>query len=147
MLQITDSFSVQGQLSTDDFANAKASGITLIINNRPDAEEPGILSVEDAKKLAADNGIKYIHLPMANGQPLPDDLIPNMQQALKEQDDSNGKVLAHCRSGTRSSFLWGIIQIMEGKMNAMEVIEKAGNAGINLAGFAPYLQHIEQQAG
>jgi len=145
MLPITDSFLVQGQLSADDFATAKAAGITLIINNRPDAEEPGILSVLDATKLAQENGMTYIHLPMANGQPLPDDLIPTMQQALKEQEESNGKVLAHCRSGTRSSFLWGIIQVMEGKLNAMQVIDMAANAGINLGGFAPYLQHIEQQ--
>jgi len=82
---------------------------------------------------------------MANGQPLPDDLIPTMQQALRDQEESAGKVLAHCRSGTRSSFLWGIIQIMEGKLNTMQVIEMAGNAGINLGGFAPYLQQIEQQ--
>jgi len=53
--------------------------------------------------------------------------------------------LAHCRSGTRSSFLWGIIQVMEGKLSAMEVVEKSGNVGINLGGFAPYLQHIEQE--
>jgi len=56
MLPITDSFFVQGQLSVDDFASAKADGVTLIINNRPDAEEPGILSVADATKLAEENG-------------------------------------------------------------------------------------------
>jgi len=96
MLPITDSFLVQGQLSADDFATAKAAGITLIINNRPDAEEPGILSVLDATKLAQENGMTYIHLPMANGQPLPDDLIPTMQQALKEQEDVRARVQAFC---------------------------------------------------
>jgi len=33
---------------------------------------------------------------------------------------------------------------MEGKLNAMQVIDMAANAGINLGGFAPYLQHIEK---
>ena len=145
MQQLTDNFLIKGQITENDFIEAASLGISLIINNRPDGEEPGILSVTEAENLAQQHNIEYIHLPMANGQPLPEDLIPNMQQAIQQQNKVGGKILAHCRSGTRSSFLWGVIQILEGKMDAMQVIDTAAKAGINLAGFAPYLQHVEQQ--
>ena len=104
MQLLHDNFYINGQLTEEDFISAKQLGITLIINNRPDGEEPGILSVEKAQSLANDNGIDYLHLPMANGQPLPEDLIPSMQSALEQQTLNGGKILAHCRTGTRSSF-------------------------------------------
>jgi len=145
MQLLHDNFYIDGQLTEADFIAAKEAGITLIINNRPDAEEPGILSVERAKSLAEENGMNYLHLPMANGQPLSPELIPSMKKALEEQNDEEGKILAHCRTGTRSSFLWGIVQIMEGTLNTAEVIQTAADAGINLAGFAPILHNIEQE--
>jgi len=143
MQAINEDFWISGQITEKHFEDAKNQGITLIINNRPDHEEPGILSVDDAKNFALQYGVDYLHLPMANGQPLPEDLIPKMQEALNKQIASNGKVLAHCRTGTRSSFLWGCIQIMENKLSAEEVISKASSAGINLVGFMPFLQHLE----
>ena len=145
LLAISDDFFVAPQIIENDFAALKEAGINLVINNRPDFEEPGILSVEDATKLAEENGITYLHLPMANGQPLPDDLIPKMQAALTKQTEENGKTLAHCRSGTRSSFLWGVIQILEGKQSANEVAQAAANAGINLGGFMSVFQQLESQ--
>lgn len=144
MQAITDNFFVTGQIHAEHFALAKEQGITLIINNRPDGEENGILSVSDAQNLATEQGITYLHLPMANGQPLPEDLIPNMQAALQAQTENNGKTLAHCRSGTRSSFLWAAVQIIEGQASAQETIQMAAKAGINLTSFMPFLQHLEQ---
>lgn len=143
MQAINENFWVSAQITEEHFKNAKNQGITLIINNRPDHEEPGIISVENAAKLADKYDVNYLHLPMANGQPLPEDLIPKMQEALKKQDASGEKTLAHCRSGTRSSFLWGCIQIIEKKLTADEVVSAASSAGINLVGFMPFLQHLE----
>ena len=143
MQVINEDFLVNGQITEVHFKSAKQHDITLIINNRPDHEEPGILSVADAQDFATKYNVDYLHLPMANGQPLPDDLIPRMQEALNKQSASKGKVLAHCRSGTRSSFLWGCVQIIEKKLSAEDVISKASAAGINLVGFMPFLQHLE----
>lgn len=143
MQLLHDNFFIAGQLTATDFVTAKKLGISMIINNRPDAEEPGIISVSEARKLANDNDIDYLHLPMANGQPLPEELIPKMQLALNEQINSKSKILAHCRTGTRSSFLWGAIQIIEGKKTTQEIIEIAAEKGINLTGFAPFLQGLE----
>lgn len=143
MQLLDDNFFIAGQISPEDFATAKESGITLIINNRPDAEETGILPVVEAQQLAKQYNIQYLHLPMANGQPLPEDLIPAMQLALTEQNSVGGKVLAHCRTGTRSSFLWGVVQILNGEKTAEQVVQLSTQAGINLSGFAPVLQSME----
>ncbi len=143
MQLLHDNFFIAGQLTAKDFITAKELGISMIINNRPDGEESGILSVSEAQKLAAENNIQYLYLPMANGKPLPEDLIPNMQLALSEQHESRNKVLAHCRTGTRSSFLWGAVQIIEGKKNVQEIITICSESGINLTGFAPFLQGLE----
>jgi len=143
MQLLDDNFFIAGQISHEDFALAKNNGITLIINNRPDGEEIGILPVAEAQLLAEQHNIQYLHLPMANGQPLPEDLIPTMALALNEQKSINGKVLAHCRTGTRSSFLWGLIEIMNDEKTTEQVIQLAAQAGINLSGFAPVLQSAE----
>ena len=143
MQLLDDNFFIAGQISPEDFATAKESGITLIINNRPDAEETGILPVVEAQQLAKQYNIQYLHLPMANGQPLPEDLILAMQLALTEQNSVGGKVLAHCRTGTRSSFLWGVVQILNGEKTAEQVVQLSTQAGINLSGFAPVLQSME----
>ena len=143
MQLLDNNFFIAGQLNAKDFATAQNNDISLIINNRPDGEEIGILSVAEAQQLAEQHNMQYLHLPMANGQPLPEDLIPAMATALAEQEAANGKVLAHCRTGTRSSFLWGMIQIMKGEKNAEQISQLGAQAGINLAGFAPVLQSLE----
>ena len=143
MQQLHENFFIAGQLSNGDFATAKQEGITLVINNRPDGEGAGILSVAEAQQIAKQHGIRYLHLPMANGQPLPEDLIPSMQLALDEQKNTKTKVLAHCRTGTRSSFLWGAVQVLEGSKSSQEVIDLGAAAGVNLVGFAPFLQSLE----
>ena len=143
MQLLDNNFFIAGQLNAKDFATAQNNDISLIINNRPDGEEIGILPVAEAQQLAEQHNMQYLHLPMANGQPLPEDLIPAMATALAEQEAANGKVLAHCRTGTRSSFLWGMIQIMKGEKSAEQIIQLGAQAGINLAGFAPVLQSLE----
>lgn len=143
MQAITEDFWVSGQITEEHFKNAVDQKITLIINNRPDNEESGILSADDVKNLATQYDIDYLHLPMANGQPLPEDLVPKMQEALNKQSKANSKTLAYCRSGTRSSFLWGYIQIIEKKLSAEEVIKTTSKVGINLISFMPFLKHLE----
>ena len=143
MRRLSEELLIAGQITADDFETAKQHGITMIINNRPDGEEPGIMPVAEAQQLAKQHGITYLHLPMKNEFPLPDDLIPNMQNALESQAEKGELTLAHCRTGTRSSFLWSVIQIINGKKGAIEVINDAADAGINLNNFALYLQQLE----
>lgn len=131
---------VGGQINPTDFALIKEAGITTIINNRPDNEEPGQLNSDQAKELANEHGIRYHYLPMANGQPLPPTLVEDFKLAL---DSTNEGVLAHCRSGMRSSFLWALGQIPTGSVSVDEAIEKAQQAGIPLGNARAMLESIQ----
>jgi len=130
---------VAGQLGEADFEALKEAGVNTIINNRPDNEEAGQLSADEAAQLAKQNGIEYHHLPMANGQPLPENLVAEFKAIVA---NSNGSVLAHCRSGMRSSFIWALGAIPTGNVSVDQAIEAASSAGIPLNNAREALEQI-----
>lgn len=140
MKHLYENLYVGGQINATDFALIKKAGITTIINNRPDNEEPSQLSSEQAEKLANEYGIRYHYLPMANGQPLPPTLVDDFKEALEGADEG---VLAHCRSGMRSSFLWALGQIPTGSISVNDAIEKAQQAGIPLSNARSVLESVQ----
>ncbi len=129
MKKLHENLYVAGQLQTQDFAELAKQGIKVIINNRPDNEEQGQLAHTDAAALAEQHGMAYHYLPMANGQPMPDGLVDSFHAAMNSAD---GPILAHCRSGMRSSFLWALGAIPKGTVTVDEAIEAANSAGIPL---------------
>lgn len=140
MKQLHNKLYVGGQITALDFESLKASGIKTIINNRPDNEEAGQLSSEDAAKLAAEHGISYHYLPMANGQPMPADLVEDFKTIVDSTDEA---VLAHCRSGMRSSFIWALGEIPTGSVSVDEAIDKAQLAGIPLGNARAILENTQ----
>src|SRR3546814_11362995 len=52
--------------------------------------------------------------------------------------DSDGKVLAFCRSGTRSTYLWALARSRKGD-DAGAIGRKAAEAGYDLTPIRPYL--------
>lgn len=139
MKHLFDNIFVGGQLKESDFAELKESGVTTIINNRPDNEEAGQLSAELAGQLAQQFGMDYHYLPMANGQALPANLVGDFKTIIEQ---SNGKVLAHCRSGMRSSFIWALGQIPSGTITVDQAIDAAVAAGIPLNNAREVLESI-----
>lgn len=139
MKALNDKLWVAGQLQTSDFHTAAEMGIAAIINNRPDNEESNQLSHEVAKVLAENLGMTYHYLPMANRQPFPPTLIADFKKVL---DETEGQVLAHCRSGTRSSFIWALGQLQAGNITPDQAIESAANAGVNLSNFRQVFEQV-----
>lgn len=131
---------VGGQINASDFTEFKEAGITVIINNRPDNEESGQLNSTEAELLATEHGMTYHYLPMANGQPLSANLVDDFKAALESTD---GGVLAHCRSGMRSSFIWALGQIPTGSVSVDDAIGKAEKAGIPLANARAVLESAQ----
>lgn len=131
---------VAGQISTDDFPALQAAGIKTIINNRPDNEEPGQISAAQASELAQENGIAYHYLPMANGQPMGETLIADFKAVV---DNTDEPILAHCRSGMRSSFIWALGQIAADNVSVDEAIDAAQGAGIPLANQRAILESVK----
>ena len=121
------------QLRPDDVAALPALGVTLIVNNRPDGEEPGQPAGAEIEAAARAAGIGYRHIPVAGGFNMDDVLA--MAEAL---DEAEGKALLFCRTGTRSTFLWALARSERGAAKD-ELVAQAKAAGYDLAPIAGYL--------
>jgi len=140
MKQLYQHLYIAGQISADDFKTFKSAGIKTVINNRPDNEEPNQLNSAEAAKLAQQNGLDYHYLPMANGQPMTATLVDDFKSII---DSTDAGVLAHCRSGMRSSFIWALGQIPEGNISVDEAIEKAQAIGVPLGNARTVLESVQ----
>jgi len=109
--QLTPNLYVSPQISVDQVEEAKALGVTVIINNRPDDEEPGQTSGAQIEAAAEAAGLAYAAVPVAHGGFAPWQL-DGMAAALAQAGE--GKILAYCRSGTRSTFLWALTRARAG---------------------------------
>jgi uncharacterized protein (TIGR01244 family) len=119
---------VSGQIAPHEVAGLAEQGVTMIVNNRPDGEDPGQPLAADIEEAARAAGIEYRFLPIRRG-PGPAE-VEELQDAMRECGD--GKLLAFCRSGARSTFAWALARREEG-MGRDEVERLAADAGVSLA--------------
>ena len=132
--QLDDRTLVSGQIAPSDVQELAGQGVTMIVNNRPDNEDPGqplSAEIESAAKAA---GIAYRFLPIRRG-PGPSE-VEEMQEALRQCAD--GKLLAFCRSGARSTFAWALARREEG-VEPEELERRAAEAGVSLSPIAHLL--------
>jgi uncharacterized protein (TIGR01244 family) len=132
MIPLDEQVLVAGQIAPGDLAALAALGVTMVINNRPDGEEPGQPSAEAVARAAEAAGLAYRHIPVAGG--FSEAQVEAMATALREAE---GKVLAFCRSGTRSTYLWALARASRGAP-AAELVETAAAAGYDLGPIRPY---------
>ncbi|MET0269007.1 MAG: TIGR01244 family sulfur transferase [Sphingomonas sp.] len=127
--KIDDSISVAGQIAVEDVAEAKRQGFVHIVNNRPDGEQPGQPTADDMAKAAAAAGLGYSAIPITHAGFTPEQ-IDAMGEALAQAD---GPVLAYCRSGTRSTYVWALARAAAGD-DARMLTAKAAAAGYDISG-------------
>ncbi len=132
MIRLNERTFVAGQIRPEDMPAIKAAGVTAIVNNRPDGEEPGQPAAAAIAEAAAAAGLTYRHIPMAGG--LNAALVQEMADALSQAD---GAVLAFCRSGTRSTYLWALAEAQRGA-DGDELTGKAAAAGYDLSPIARF---------
>jgi uncharacterized protein (TIGR01244 family) len=125
---------VAGQIQPEDLVEAKAAGVTMIVNNRPEGEEAGQPRGADIEAAARAAGLGYRHIPVASG--FSASQVAQMAAALEEAE---GPVLAFCRSGTRSTFLWALARAEAGD-DGEELMRKAAAAGYDLSPIRAALQ-------
>jgi uncharacterized protein (TIGR01244 family) len=131
--RLDDQVLVAGQVHPDDLADAAALGVTMIVNNRPDDEEPGQPTGAEIEAAARAAGLDYRFIPIAGG--LGTDEIAAMTGVL---DAADGQVLAFCRSGTRSTYLWAMARSSQGAGGEL-LLSKAAAAGYDLS---PLRSHL-----
>ena len=121
------SISVFGQIEPEDIADAKAQGFTTIVNNRPEGEQPGQPTGAEIEAAAKAAGLDYVAIPVDHSG-FAEWQIAAMADTLEKTD---GPVLAFCRSGTRSTFLWALARNRLGD-EGEPLIAKAAGAGYDL---------------
>ena len=124
--QLDDKVLVSGQVAPHEVAGLAGQGVTILVNNRPDGEEPGQPLAGEIEDAAAAAGIGYRFVPIIRGIGPAD--VESMQQAMREAGD--GKVLAFCRSGTRSALAIALAKREDGA-SLEEVVEQLNQAGFD----------------
>ncbi len=125
--KLDDQILASPQIGLADLETAKALGVTLVINNRPEGESEDQTPGDAIEAAARAAGMDYLAIPIthsgfSHGQ------ISAMAKALEAHD---GPILAYCRSGTRSTLLWALAQASRG-VDADELAAKARRAGYDL---------------
>ena len=109
--QLDDKVMVSGQVAPHEVAGLAEQGVTVLVNNRPDGEEPGQPLAGDIEDAAAAAGISYRFVPSLRGIGPAD--VESMQEAIRAAE--GGKMLAFCRSGTRSALAVALAKREEGE--------------------------------
>lgn len=130
---LAEGFLVSPQIAPGDVDAAKALGVTLIINNRPDGEEPGQPASADIEKAARSAGLDYAAIPISGMGINPSHLDAFDEAIASNAAKNKGGVLAFCRSGTRSTVLRAYAEARAG-VPVDDIIEEARQAGYNISG-------------
>lgn len=132
--QLDDTVSVSGQIRAEDVTELKRQGVGMIVNNRPDGEEPGQPLGADIEAAAAASGIAYRYIPISRGIGPSD--VDSMREAFEEC--AEGTILAFCRSGNRSALAWAVARSEQG-VPVEKLQRQAADAGVDLAPVAHLL--------
>jgi uncharacterized protein (TIGR01244 family) len=115
--------------------------VKLIINNRPEDESddqtPGP-QIEAAVRAA---GMDYTAIPVTHAG----FSEPQVQAMAKALEGADGLVLAYCRSGTRSTLLWGLAEASQGG-DPDSLTNIAAKAGYDLGPIRPLMDMLKARA-
>ena len=140
--KLTDSVYASPQIGVGEVAEAKALGVALIVNNRPEGESGDQTAGDEIAAAARAAGIDYVAIPVTHAG-FSEPQVVAMRAALERAGDA--PVLAYCRSGTRSTLLWALAEASAGADPAA-LAEAAAGAGYDLAPIAPLLDMLAAKA-
>ncbi len=140
--KIAEGIYASPQIGLPDVALARAMGIALIVNNRPEDEEPGQIPGPEIAAAASAAGIAYVAIPVTHAG-FSEPQVRAMADAL---EDATGPILAYCRSGTRSTLLWALAEASTGA-SPDALAEAAAQAGYDLTPVRPLLDMLASRAG
>jgi uncharacterized protein (TIGR01244 family) len=125
-ITVTEKLAVAPQPKPSDFQIFKRQGFTTVVNNRPDGEDPSQLGSAAEAEAARAAGLGYVHIPVTSTGMTEDDA-----RLLKETiEQAPGPVVAHCRSGARSFYLWVLSGDLDSHTDA-ELLVMAAELGVD----------------
>lgn len=125
------------QISLSDVMAAKTAGITTIVNNRPDGEEPSAPQSDEIEAATKAAGLAYVPIPIGHSG-FSEQQVDAMIAAL---EGAEGPVLAYCRSGTRSTFLWALAKAKMGG-DPEQITQAAMSAGYDVSPIRPMMDML-----
>jgi uncharacterized protein (TIGR01244 family) len=139
--KLSESVLASPQLTANDIGAARTLGVTRIVNNRPEEEEPGQTPGAAIEAAAREAGIDYVAIPISHGN-FGEAEVGAMVDAL---DRPHGKVLAYCRTGTRSTLLWALAQAAKGEP-LTSIAAAAAAAGYDVSPVLPAMTVLAGRA-
>ncbi|AXC50393.1 TIGR01244 family phosphatase [Paracoccus suum] len=138
--RLSDDVTVSDQITVEDIPALKQAGVATLIINRPDSEVGPAEGSEAISRAAQDAGMEARYIPFCPGQ-----LEPRMVEDFGAALARPGKAHAYCRSGTRSTNLWGLSQA--GAMPTDAIISAAAAAGYDLSPIAGMIDSLARSRG
>lgn len=139
--KLSDTVFASPQISLADVAEAKALGVTLIVNNRPEGESDDQVPGAEIETAARAAGIDYVAIPVTHSG-FSENQVAAMNAAL---EGTTGPILAYCRSGTRSTLLWGLSEASRGA-EPDALTAAAASAGYDLSPVRPLMDMLKARA-
>lgn len=136
-------FSVAAQIVPTDLADAAAQGFTCVVNNRPDDEQPGQPTGETIAAAAEAAGLEYIAIPVDHRGFSPEQVDALRRLLDAQAREGSGRILAFCRSGTRSTMLWALAQAARG-VDYDQLATAAAAEGYDLKPLQPLMAQLRQ---
>lgn len=137
---LTADYAVAPQIGIEDIAAAKAAGFAMVVNNRPDGEEPSAPQGEQISTACAAEGLGYAEIPVGHAG----FSHPQLDALDAVLAGATGPVLAYCRSGTRSTHLWALTRARAGD-DVDALCDAAAKAGYDLTGLRPMMDALSGQ--
>ena len=139
---LAPSLHVTDQLVPTDIPALKKAGISSVICNRPDGEQPDQPDHLALQAACSRAGLGFAYLPLVPGG-ITDGHVQQFGVLLEQLP---APIVAYCRTGTRSTSLWALSQVRNGGATPEQVLSIAGEAGYDLSSLASRLRGAPSSA-
>lgn len=140
---ISEKLSVSPQPNIEeDIQSLRDKGFKTLINNRPNNEDASQPGTQAERQKAKHFELSFAFIPVTAGTITEAD-VRAFQRAV---DASDGPVLAHCQTGTRSLNLYLIGEVLDGRMSAGDVVAFGRSRGFDTSAAASWLEkHVARR--
>jgi len=135
--RLNENVMVSPQLALGDIAVAAAQGVAMIVNNRPDGEDPDAPQGDEIAAAATAAGLNYVAIPIGHAG----FSEPQVNAMIAALEQSEGPILAYCRSGTRSTLLWALAAAKQGE-EPDAIARTAAQAGYDISPIRPMIDML-----
>ena len=125
------------QITAGDIAEARDLGVTLVVNNRPEGEAADQVPGDQIAAAARTAGLDYRAIPIDHSG----FSMTQVEAMVDALESARGKVLAYCRSGTRSTLLWALAAARKGA-DPEAIAQAAAAAGYDVSPVRGAMQEL-----